>query len=64
MKNKVYLVSVDDSANNWQVIVFANDTLEAINIAKEAYRDEYDERCRPDTDFGVTKVEPPYFWIG
>lgn len=36
----VYLVSVDDGAENWQVIVFADDEADAMRVAKEAYEEE------------------------
>ena len=63
MKNKVYLVSVDDSADTWQVIVFSNNGLEAIGIAAKAYLKEKGVE-NYQLKYGVTEVKPPYYWIG
>jgi len=59
----VYLVSVDDGAENWQVIVFAESNDDAIQIGKEAYENEEGEPTE-SLSFGVTPIKPPYFWLG
>ena len=62
--DKVYLVSVDDGSNNWQVIVFANRKDKAVAIAKEAYETEQGEPTEAHFQIGVSRVKPPYFWVG
>ena len=59
----VYLVSVDDGAENWQVIVFAESDDDAIQIGKEAYENKEGEPTE-SLSFGVTRIKPPYFWLG
>ncbi len=59
----VYLVSVDDGAENWQVIVFADDDADAMRVAKEAYEEEEGRPFEGD-DIGVSRVKPLYFWLG
>lgn len=59
----VYLVSVDDGAENWQVIVFADSDDNAIQIAREAYENEEGQPTEA-LSFGVTRIKPPYFWLG
>lgn len=48
---------------NWQVIVFADDDADALKVAKEAYEAEEGQPFEGD-DIGVSRVKPPYFWLG
>jgi hypothetical protein len=62
--DKVYLVNLDDGADNWPVIVFANGKDRAIAIAKEAYEAQQGEPTEAHFRIGVSRVKPPYFWVG
>jgi hypothetical protein len=59
------MVSLDDGADCWQVLVFTSHEDDARAIARIAYKEKIGEEPPETIQVGVTKLRVPmYFWRG